>query len=113
MLLLGIEVAVVVCVKTPYALLVGAVCEPLLAVFASAASACVAINACVYDVKVLAVFPAVAADSFIVIGEITVLDSPLLVGAALFLIAFFVMICFAYATYELSASFALAVTVGA
>ena len=48
--LLSIEVAVVVRVEAPDALLVGAVCEPLLAVFASAASACVATTAFVYDV---------------------------------------------------------------
>ena len=48
--LLCIEIAVVVCVETPGALLVGAVCEPLLAIFASAASACVATTAFVYDV---------------------------------------------------------------
>ena len=88
-------------------------CEPLLAIFAAAASACVAATAVVYDVQVLAIIPAVAADFFIIIGDVAVIYSSLFAGAVVFIVAFPVVIILAYAAYVLPASFALAVTVGA
>ena len=113
LLLLCTEFAIVVCVHTPGALLVGAVCEPLLAIFAAAASACVAATAVVYDVQVLAILPAIAADFFIIIGDVAVIYSSLFAVAVEFSVAFPVMVILAYAAYVLPASFALAVTVGA
>ena len=90
-----------------------AICEPLFVAFAAAAGACIAVNAGMNDVVILTALPAVAAEFFVTVGVVVVSESPVFPVIITFSVAFVLVTFFTYAANELSASFTLAVTIGA